>query len=349
MSRLHRLPLLVLMLFGVAGIARAQATPPDPATTTAVNEGRVTFGVLSFLQYDVELHEQEGYNAFSVERGYFDVKARLSDRIGVRFTTDVRPTTDANLEANLTARLEYAYINAAVTDSTSIRFGMQETPWLTFEESINRYRVQGPMLAEREGLIPGPADLGAAAIYKSSRLEAHLGIYNGEGYGRAEIDKFKSLQGRATATVYTHDAGQAQLKVSGFYTYGWYAEDRPRNVAIAMASYESPHVVVTGQYLSATDNPFVVTDIERQGFSVFGEARMGKTGWAGLGRVDFFNPDADRENDNERRYIFGGAHWSQLAHGRVGFVATLEQKFRIRGDTGQKTESRLLVQTHVEF
>ena len=335
------------MVLGASGVAYAQTTPDPAATTTAVNEGRVTFGVLSFLQYDVELHEQEGYNAFEVTRGYFDVKARLSDRVRVRFTTNVRPTTDANLEANLTARLEYAYLDAAVNDRTSIRFGMQETPWLTFEESINRYRVQGQMLAEREGLIPGPSDLGAAAVYKGSRLEAHLGVYNGEGYGRAEIDKYKSVQGRGTATLYSNGDGQSQVRLSGFYTYGWYAKDRPRNVGIVMASYESPHVVATAQYLSATDNPFVVTDVERQGLSFFGEARMGKTGWAGLGRVDLFNPDASREGDNMRRYIFGGAHWSQLPHGRVGFVATLEQVFRV--SNGQKTESRLLVQTQVEF
>ena len=122
---------------------------------------------------------------------------------------------------------------------------------------------------------------------------------------------------------------------------------RPRNVGIAMASYESPHVVATAQYLSATDNPFVVTDVERQGLSFFGEVRMGATGWAGLGRVDLFNPDASREGDNMRRYVAGGAHWSQLSHGRLGFVATIEQVFRV--SNGQKTESRLLVQTQVEF
>jgi len=338
---------VVAMVLVASGIAAAQTTPDPAQTTTPINEGRVTFGVLSYLQYDVELHEQDGYNAFEVTRGYFDVKARLSDRVRVRFTTDVRPTTDANLEANLTARLEYAYIDAAVNDRTSILFGMQETPWLTFEESIDRYRVQGQMFAEREGLIPGPSDLGFAAAYKTKRVEAHLGVYNGEGYGRAEIDKFKSVQGRGTATVFANDDAKSSVKVSGFYSYGWYAKDRPRNVGIVMASYQSPHVVATAQYLSATDNPFVVTDVERQGMSFFGEARMGETGWAGLGRVDLFNPDASREGDDMRRYIFGGAHWNQLAHGRVGFVATLEQVFRV--SNGQKTESRFLVQTHVEF
>lgn len=329
------------MLIGVSSAAFAQ----DPAqTTNTANEGRVTFGVVTFLQYDYELHERDGYNAFDVTRGYLDLKARLSDRIGVRFTTDVRPTTDANLDNNLTARLEYAYLQAVWTESRIFQFGMQETPWLTFEESINRYRVQGTMLAEREGLIPGPSDLGAALIFKRPFFEAHAGVYNGEGYGRAEIDKYKSVQGRGTVKVWS--SGESQAKVSGFYSYGWYAKDRPRNVGIVMASFESAHVVATGQYLSATDNPFVVNDVERQGMSVFGEGRMGPTGWAGFGHVDFFNPDADREGDNERRYIFGGAHWSHLAHGRVGFVASLEQKFRA---DGQKTESRVLIQTQVEF
>jgi hypothetical protein len=338
----------MMIVCGAARIAHAQTTP-DPANTNTANEGRVTFGVVSFLQYGYELHEADNYNAFEVTRGYLDVTGRLSDRMKVRFTTNVIPTTDASLDANLTLRLEYAYLEAAWTANRSFMFGMQPTPWLTFEESINRYRVQGFMFAEKESLIPGPSDLGAGLVYRRKLFEVHGGVYNGEGYGRAELDKFKSVQGRGTVTLYANADATSRARLSGFYSYGWYAEDRPRNVGIVMASYESKHVVATAQYLSATDNPFVVSDVERQGFSVFGEGRMGKTGWAGLGRADFFNPDTDRENDNERRYIVGGAHWSQLSHGRIGFVATLEQKFRVGNGQGQKTESRLLVQTQVEF
>ncbi len=345
MPMVRQLGLCAVVLAGAVGVASAQ--DPPAATTTTANDGRVTFGVTTFLQYDAELHERDGYNAFDVTRGYLDLTGRLSDRIGVRFTTDVRPTTDANLDANLTARLEYAYLEAKWTGSRTFRFGMQPTPWLTFEESVNRYRVQGTMLAEREGLIPGPSDLGAALVYTRPSFEIHGGVYNGEGQGRAETDKYKSLQGRGTVTVYSNDGNHSRARVSGFYSYGWYAKDRPRNVGIVMGSYESPHVVITGQYLSATDNPFVVTDVERSGLSFFGEARMGETGWAGLGRVDLFDPDGSRENDHRRRYVVGAARWSRLPHGRVGLVATLEQVFRV--STGQKTESRLLVQTHVEF
>ena len=49
----------------------------------------VKFGVVSFLQYAAELHESDGYNSFDVTRGYFNVEARLSNRVKVRFTPDV--------------------------------------------------------------------------------------------------------------------------------------------------------------------------------------------------------------------------------------------------------------------
>jgi hypothetical protein len=224
---------------------------------------------------------------------------------------------------------------------------MHETPWLTFEESVNRYRVQGPMFAEREGLIPGPSDVGASLWARSERAEFHVGIYNGEGYGRAEEDKYKSVQGRATVRVFADDSTATTMHVSGFYSYGWYARDRPRNVAIVMGSYEQPHVVATAQYLSATDNPFIARDVERRGLSLFGEGRQGVTGWAGIGRLDMFDPDASNESDARRRYIFGGAHWNQWGRGRLGIIVTLEQVFRVVNS--EKLESRLLAQTHVEF
>jgi hypothetical protein len=224
---------------------------------------------------------------------------------------------------------------------------MHETPWLTFEESTNRYRVQGPMFAEREGLIPGPSDVGASVWARGDRAEVHVGVYNGEGYGRAEEDKYKSVQGRVSVRAFADDTAGSSVHVSGFYSYGWYARDRPRNVAIVMGSYENPHVAATAQYLSATDNPYIARDVERRGMSFFGEGRQGLTGWAGIGRVDMFDPDASNGNDSTRRYTFGGAHWSQWGRGRLGVVVTLEQRFR--AINSELLERRLLAQTQVEF
>ena len=347
MKSVNRLCLTAIVVLSLSGPASAQApenaaaTPPVPASPV------VTFGVVSFLQYDAELHESNGYNAFDVTRGYFNVKARLTDRVSVRFTPDVRPTTDASLDRNLALRLEYASLDAQVTDGVSIMFGLHETPWLTFEESLNRYRVLGPFFAERLGLIPGPTDLGASVRATRGRTEVHVGVYNGEGYGRAEIDKYKSIDGRVTLRPFSKDSEAGNVSISGFYQYGWYAKDRPRNVAIVMGSYEQPHVVATAQYLSATDNPFIARDVERRGLSFFGEGRQGPTGWAGVGGVDFFDPDASNDSDARRRLVFGGAHWSQVGRARLGVVVTMEQVSQTANS--QLLERRLLAQTHVEF
>jgi hypothetical protein len=346
MKQLIRFCLTSVVMASVAATAAAQT--PEPAAAPAnTSFPAVTFGVVSFLQYSAELHEADGYNAFEVTRGYLNIQARLSDRLRVRFTPDVRPTTDASLNNNMALRLEYAVLDARVTDNVSVMFGMHETPWLTFEESVNRYRVVGPMFAERLQLIPGATDVGASVKATRGRTEAHVGVYNGEGYGRAEADKYKSLDGRVTLRPFAEEGPAGNVTISGFYQYGWYARDRPRNVAIVMGSFEQPHFAATAQYLSATDNPFIARDVERRGLSFFGEGRQGPTGWAGIGGLDLFDPDASNDSDSRRRYIFGGAHWSQVGRGRLGVVITMEQTVRVVGS--QLLERRLLAQTHIEF
>jgi hypothetical protein len=335
------------MVLSLAGRAWAQAPQNVPAAAPNPEYPAVTFGVLSFLQYAAELHEMDGYNAFDVTRGYFNVEARLTDRVKVRFTPDVRPTTDASLDRNLALRLEYASLDVQVKDGVAVMFGLHEMPWLRFEESLNRYRVLGPLFSERLGLIPGATDLGASIKATGERTEVHVGVYNGEGYGRAEADRYKSLDGRITLRPFDEYSEAGNVSISGFYQYGWYARDRPRNVAIVMGSYENTNLVATAQYLSATDNPFVAVDVERRGMSFFAEGRQGPTGWAGIGGVDFFDPDANNDGDQRRRYVFGGAHWSQVGSGRLGVVVSLEQEYS--SVSSQLLGRRLLAQTHIEF
>lgn len=329
---------------GVCDPAFAQVTPQPAATAPATGDyPAVTFGVQAFLQYSADLHEADGYNAFDVTRGFLDIRARLSPRVRFRFTPDVQPTRDADLSTNLALRLAYASLEFDVTKQATLLFGMHDTPWLSFEQSIDRYRVQGPMFSERERLIPGQTDLGASIKATAGRAEVHAGVYNGEGSGRAELDKYKSVQARVTV----RPLGDATpLRLSGFYSHGWYARERPRNVAIVMASYEERHVVATAQYLSSTDNPFVADNLERRGTSFFGEVRQGVTGWAGLARIDLYDPNKADDYDARRRFTFGGARWNQVGRGRIGFVGSLEI---LRGINAQLLERRLLAQTHVEF
>ena len=346
MKSLSRFGVLSFVLWGLAAPAMAQ-TQGAPAGTRPTGYPFVTFGIDSFLQYAAELHERDGYNAFDVTRGYLNIKAQLSDKVSFRFTPDVKPTTDANLDRNLALRLEYAALDVQVSDNVKVMFGQHETPWLTFEESVNRYRVIGPFFSERLGLIPGPTDLGASIKATRGRTEVHAGIYNGEGYGQAELDKYKAIDGRATFRPFDPDTELGSVTISGFYQYGWYARDRPRNVAIGMGTYDSEHVMMTAQFLQATDNPFVAVDVQRRGLSFFGEARQGPTGWAGILGLDFVDPNTDNDSDSQRRLVFGGAHWSEVGRGKLGVVVSLEQS--VQTSNSELLGRRLLAQTQVVF
>jgi hypothetical protein len=354
MTNMTRTLLSSVFLLWLGGTAFGQTTQqPAPATPPEPDYPVVRVGVLSYLQYAAELENRDGFNNFDVTRGYLNVNGQLARNVRFRLTPDIRrATTDSTLAGSLVLRIKYAFAQFDnLTPRSWVRFGVHQTPWLDFEESINRYRVQGTMFSEREGLIPGSGDFGVGYFtpLPDNYGEIQAGVYNGEGFTQAEVNKYKSVQGRVTVRPLP-GAGLANgFRVTGFYSAGWYAEDRPRNLGIVMGSYEHTHIVATAQYLMATESPSAVQprDIDRKGSSVFLEIRQAIQGWAALGRVDFFDPDKATGNNSQRRIIAGGAYWFVWPRSRVGLVATNEQ---VQYDSPTRAdENRLLIQTHIEF
>ena len=346
-----------LALSVLAGDASAQqppSPPPAPAQTPPKPDYPVVrVGGLSYLQYDWELENRDEYNNFDVTRAYLNVNVQVSDNIRFRFTPDIRRVTDSSLAGSLVVRVKYAFAQFDnITPRAWIRFGVHQTPWLDFEESINRYRVQGTMFAEREALIPGSADFGVSYFtpLPNGYGEVHGGVYNGEGFGQPEANKYKSVQGRATVRPLPNTSIAKGLRLSGFYNVGWYAADRPRRLGIIMGSFEHPNLVATIEGVRATENPPTVPvgrDIDRNGWSMFVEPRQGPSGLAGIFRYDAFVPDDSLVDNDQNRVIWGGAYWFVWPRARVGFVVTNEQ---VHYDAPTRLdENRLLVQTHIEF
>jgi hypothetical protein len=354
------LTFVILCCSVVAAPAAAQPAPAptDPPAAAAAPPPPdfpiIRVGVLSYLQYDAELQNRSGFNTFDVTRTYLNINAQVSKNVRFRFTPDIRRTTDGSLAGSLVVRVKYAF---AQIDNVGprgwIRLGAHQTPWLDFEESINRYRVQGTMFAEREGLIPGSSDFGASyfAALPAGYGEFHVGVYNGEGYAQPEANKYKSVQGRLTIRpLPTGGAIASGFRVSAFFNDGWYDADHPRRLGIVMGSFEHPHLVATIEGLKATENPLTQTrprDIDRTGWSIFVEPRQGPAGLAGIVRYDAYNPDRDTPGLEQHRVIAGGAYWFVWPRARVGAVITNE---RVHDDVAARPdENRLLAQMHVEF
>ena len=341
----------VALFLQVAATAAAQS-PQSPAPATEPDYPLVQVGVLSYLQYNAELENRSGFNAFDVTRGYININGQISRNLRFRFTPDIRRVSDGSLAGSLVARVKYAYAQIDSVGPGWVRLAAQPTPWIDFQQSINRYRVQGTMYAEREGLIPGSGDFGASyfAPLPAEYGEFHVGVFNGEGYAQAEANKHKSVQARFTVRPLPNGGTIVKgFRVSAFVNAGWYAEDRPRHLGILMGSFEHPNLAVTVEGLRAIENPVgsVSRDIDRSGWSLFVEPRQGTAGLAGILRYDAFDPDTDSAGTEQSRIIAGGAYWFVWPKARVGAVVTNEQ---VRYDLETRPdENRLLAQMHVEF
>jgi hypothetical protein len=345
----------VSLLFSSAASAQTPATQ-TPATPAEPQYPKIAVGALTYFQYDAELKNRDDYNAFDVTRGYINITGDLAKNIKFRLTPDLRRVTDGSLAGSLTFRLKYGFVEFdELTPRSWLRFGLHQTPWLDFEESVNRYRVQGTMFAEREGVIPGSGEFGVGYLTRLPNRygEINAGIYNGEGFTRPETDKRKSVQVRATIRPLPNsDGAGAQfngLRFSGFYDAGWFAEDRPRRHGIFMASYEHRHIVGTAEWLRGTMRPAPLSaNADFDGYSLFGEVRQGFEGWAGVLRFEEYDPNRHSADDSHRRTIAGVAYWLKWSAVRLGLVLNDED---VRYDRGasRPDENRLLFQTHVQF
>ena len=249
----------------------APQTPPAPQTAAAApTYPTVRVGVLSYIQYDAELKNRDGYNAFDLTRGYINITGDLTNSISYRITPDVRRINDGSLAGSLVFRVKYAFAQLkGPSEGSWVRFGDHQTPWIDFEEHIQRYRVQGLMFSEREGIVPGSGDFGIGYFtpLPANYGELQAGVYNGEGFSKAEATTHKSFQGRISIRPFPTSGLAQGLRAHGFYDLGWYDRNQPRRHGIVMASYEKPRVVATAQWLTATERPFatMTQDVARRG------------------------------------------------------------------------------------
>lgn len=257
-------------------------------SASAADEPSFKVGATIFADYTL----QTAPDAFNVGRAYINVTGNLNKRITFRITPDVtrESGSGSSLAGSQQFRLKYAFAQLSV-DRWWFRFGMQQTPLLDYTEAVYRYRFQGTLFPEREGYLSS-SDTGASLHYNlpGDRGDIHAGIYNGEGYSKAEANDQKALQVRAT---YKPVRG---LRTTLFIDADNYSQGAKRTRAIAQATYEHKRFNAGVDVIKATDR-----DAGSHGWSAWATPRLGN-GWELLLRHD-------QTSTHKRRDIAGVAYW----------------------------------------
>jgi hypothetical protein len=282
----------------------AGATPPDD--TPSVRVGVTIYTDYTYID-EPKLKDADGNlvhsNAFNVGRAYVNVTGNLGHWVSFRVTPDVtrESGTGSSLSGSLTYRLKYAFGQVNFDDflphGSWARVGMQQTPYVDFMENIYRYRFQGTVFSEREGLLSS-SDFGVSGHlnFPGNYGDIHLGVYNGDTYTRAEPNDQKAFQVRGTLRPLPLGGIWKGLRLSAFYDADHYIKNGARDRFIANAIFEHARLNASVEYLDAKDRTSVNNpEVKSNGWSVWAIPRFltvgeSKPGLEGLFRYDSLKP-----------------------------------------------------------
>jgi hypothetical protein len=317
--------LISLITFGFALPSAAQVTPAagytPPDDTPAIRVGATIFADYT-VQTKPKITDVDGnevsLSQFNVQRAYINVTGQINHIVQFRITPDIaRETTPGSaLLGSYTYRLKYAYAQFNLDDwmarGTWTRFGMQQTPWVDFMETVYRYRFQGTIFEDREGFLSS-SDFGASFRYNfpGNYGDVHTGFYNGDNYNRLEPNDQKAWMTRATFRPLRQNSLFRGLRLTGFYDHDAYVKDGERRRGIAAVTFEHPHLNAAFDYLWASDQQrSAAPKVDARGWSAWVTPRQrgDNIGFEGLLRYDRLEPN--KNDDSVRgRVIVGAAYW----------------------------------------
>jgi hypothetical protein len=335
-------------------VGLALALSGSGAVRLHAQDATVRVGGVIYSEYRVFLSDTADHrNEFDVTRAYVNVTGRFDHGISSRVTADLYRDTDGSLAY----RLKYAYFGWQPEGSiATLRFGMLNTPFVGWEESLWGYRMQGTIPMDRAGYLTS-SDIGAGVdlAAKDERINAQFAVVNGEGYNRPSGGKNLDVEGRASVRLLATDDASATggLRLTGAAHIGKRADDGPRNRFLGMASWRSKLVTLASELAATKDGPSDPDDpddpdVDGRLIAAYGVLNIPDSRIALLARVDVVDPNTDVADNGWTRFI-GGA--SYRLGSNVRLLLDLDH-VSYQGPIGPAVEasrSRLLFQTEVSF
>lgn len=289
-----------------------------------------------FIGYQTGKDKEEKYNEFLLKRGYLTIAKKFSDKLSGRITQDISVDREGDGEGDVELRLKYVYLQYKFGDfylftDATLKAGLAPRAWTDFEQSINAYRLQGPMFFERAGMLSS-ADYGILIesliggkvdenymreidpAYPGKFGSLALGIFNGGGYHAIEKNCNKILEGRLTLRPFY--AVYPALQISGVGTYGkGNTEEAPvYDFKGAFISNENKRAVITAGYFISKGNEdgsaidSAGKSVKIYGGSVFGELKIYEWGLSFIAQFDAIDNKRNANKLSYNRNIFGAAY-----------------------------------------
>jgi hypothetical protein len=369
-TALGRLLLIVLVAAAPVG-AQSTPQPPPPDGQTASPAGppapddrpSLKVGATLFLDYGFvqrpEGTDAAGHrihpNAFNVQRAYINLTGQVHHLVAFRVTPDIRPETGSgsSLSGSYSYQLKYAFAQLNLADwlprDSWVRLGIQQTPYVEYNEQVYRYRWQGSIFPDREGFLSSSdAGLSFRTVFPADRGDLHVGVYNGEGYRQLERNDRKALMIRGTWRPLAGTPVWKGVRLTGFYDADAYVQDGERRRGVVDVSFDNPRVHAGAILLRATDRVLpTARAVDARGYSLWVVPRT-RAGLEGLLRYDRLEPDRAAAS-RKSRTIAGLAYWLPAQGAAAAVMLDLERVTYRAFTPARPEEQRIALRCLVSF
>jgi hypothetical protein len=201
----------------------AGETPKKEAATSWTD--KVKLSARAYLRYSYELGEAaRNNNQFNIDRLYVQSEYLATGKVRFQITLDGGATRNSAGNQVLFVETKSAFLEVKdlLGPGLYLRAGLLPIAWISYEEDLWGYRLQGPLTMDRWGYIPS-ADLGlvVGGPLPSKYGSFQVNVSNGEGFRFTELGKRKELQARLTLNPLASMGGiLARVFVTGYGSYG---------------------------------------------------------------------------------------------------------------------------------
>jgi hypothetical protein len=335
---LRRVLLAFLFTSAVSAGASAQVIPAagyvPPDDTPLVKVGVTLYTDFAYQQNPTTTDADGNAinpSGFNVSRSYINITGNLNHLVSFRVTPDVtRETGLVTLGAgnsvsndSLVFRIKYAFGQVSLDDwmpkGSWVRFGIQQTPLLDYEEGIYRYRFQGTTFTEREGFY-NSADAGVSfhTNFPKNYGEIHAGLYNGDGYAKPEQNDRHAFDIRGTVRPFAQGAPVLRgMRITGYYVADDYVKGAERTRAVGQITFEHKYLNAGVDAIDAHDQTSISrADVEAKGWSFWATPKAPQANGSSvelLLRYDHLVPSEAAVDQTRQRTIAGVAYWFKTA------------------------------------
>lgn len=354
--------LLFRRTLAAAGLVAAGAAAPLAAQTTSPSP--ITVGGVVYAQWAAQMDSLIPANNFDITRAYINVIGRFNGGIMTRITADVYHDADATAGGSLLYRLKYAYAAWTPTGSPfTFRFGLTQTPWVDYEETLWDYRMEGTTPFDRAGYMSS-SDFGLAVDgnFNHDAFNFQAMASNGENYNHTPGDQNKDFAARASFRLLATDDGSRAggLRITGYVQSGTPTGGGQRQRYIGLVSYRSKMLTLAAEYGATKDSATTSANSLKKGsvLSAFGVLHFGASPLAIIGRLDLVDPNTCSNfvantdcplsaNYDKRTIIIGGLSY-QLSP-NVRLLADIDATSYQTPASGAAPKSMSLAQFQTQF